>query len=167
MRISIIVAMGENRVIGFGGTMPWHIPGDLKYFKEKTMGKPVIMGRRTFQSIGKPLPGRTNIILSGDQSFHADGATIAHDREEAVAIAKQAEGGDDEIMIIGGAKVYTHFAELTDRIYLTQIHAKPEGDTFFHEFDLNQWVEFSREDHDGGLSYSFIVLDRSPNTKKH
>ncbi|MBT3767460.1 MAG: dihydrofolate reductase [Rhodospirillaceae bacterium] len=162
MRISIIVAMGENRVIGFGGTMPWHIPGDLKYFKEKTMGKPVIMGRRTFQSIGKPLPGRTNIILSRDQSFYADGVTIAHDRKEALAVAEQAIGGDDEIMIIGGAKVYTHFAELTERIYLTQIHAKPDGDTFFHDFDLNQWVEFSREDHDGDPSYSFIVLDRPP-----
>jgi dihydrofolate reductase len=108
------------------------------------------------------LPGRTNIILSRDQSFYADGVTIAHDRKEALAVAEQAIGGDDEIMIIGGAKVYTHFAELTERIYLTQIHAKPDGDTFFHDFDLNQWVEFSREDHDGDPSYSFIVLDRPP-----
>jgi dihydrofolate reductase len=162
MRVSIIVAIGENRVIGFDGTMPWHIPGDLKYFKEKTMGKPVIMGRRTFQSIGKPLPGRTNIILSRDQSFQAVGATVVADRKEALAVAEQAEGGGDEIMVIGGAKVYTHFADLTDRIYLTQIHAKPDGNTFFHSFDLNQWIEISRQKHDGDPSYSFIVLDRPP-----
>ncbi len=162
MRISIIVAMGENRVIGFGGTMPWHIPGDLKYFKEKTIGKLVIMGRLTYQSIGKPLPGRTNIILSRNELFQAAGVTVVHDREEALAVAKQAQGGDDEIMVIGGAKIYTHFAPLTDRIYLTQVHAKPDGDTFFHDFDLNQWTEISREKHDGDPSYSFVVLDRPP-----
>lgn len=126
------------------------------------MGKPVIMGRATFQSIGKPLPGRTNIVLSRDASFHADGVTVAHDRNEALAVASQAPGAD-EIMIIGGAKIYTHFMPLVERIYLTLIHARPDGDTFYYGFDLDKWTETSRENFEGDPSYSFVVLDRPPN----
>jgi dihydrofolate reductase len=162
MRISAIVAMAENRVIGLDGAMPWHISDDLKYFKKITFGKPIVMGRRTFQSIGKPLPGRTNIVLSQDASFSAEGIVTARDKKGALEAAKHAAGGDEEIMIVGGAKIYTLFMENINRVYLTQIHAAPDGDTFFPTLDAAEWTESHREDHSGDPSYSFITLDRSP-----
>jgi dihydrofolate reductase len=163
MRISAIVAMAERRVIGSDGTMPWHVLDDLKHFKKTTLGKPIIMGRRTFHSIGKPLPGRTNIVLSRDVSFAAKGIVTVRDKESALDAAKHAAGGDDEIMIVGGAKIYALFMEIIERVYLTKIHAAPDGDTFFPTLDAAEWIESHREDHSGDPSYSFITLDRSPN----
>jgi dihydrofolate reductase len=163
MHISAIVAMAKNRVIGLDGSMPWHISDDLKYFKKITFGKPIVMGRRTFQSIGKPLPGRTNIVLSQDVSFAAEGIITVRDKEGALEAAKHAKGGNEEIMIVGGAKVYDLFMENTSRVYLTQINAAPDGDTYFPNLGAAEWIESYREDHSGDPSYSFITLDRSPN----
>lgn len=160
MKISLVVAMGENRVIGVDNRMPWHLSADLKRFRQITMGKPIIMGRRTHESIGRPLPGRKNIVLTGDPNYRAEGCTVVHSPEEAL---REAEGG--EAMVIGGSAVYREFLPQADRLYLTLIHREFAGDTFFPEFDRAAWREAAREDVDadpaGGLSYSFVVLEKS------
>ena len=163
MRVSSIVAMARSRVIGLKEAMPWHIPGDLKYFKKITMGKPIIMGRKTLQSIGKRLPGRTNIVLSKNISFAAKGITTVRDNKEALSLARKVVGDDGEVIIVGGAKIYNLFMEETQRVYLTQIHASFDGDTYFPKLNMDNWTEKYREDHSGYPSYSFITLDRSPN----
>jgi dihydrofolate reductase len=165
MRISLIVAMGENRVIGRGNRMPWHLPADLKRFRHITMGKPVIMGRRTHESIGRPLPGRKNIVLTRDPDYQAAGCTVAHDLDQAL---READG--QEAMIIGGAALYRDCLPLADRLYLTLIHREFAGDTFFPELDPEDWREAVREpdgtDPDTGLTYHFVVLERSDNPQR-
>lgn len=160
MRISLIVAMGENRVIGVENRMPWHLSADLKRFRQITMGKPIIMGRRTHESIGRPLPGRKNIVLTGDPNYRAEGCAVVHNPEEAL---REAEGGE-EAMVIGGSSVYREFLPLADRLYLTLIHRSFPGDTFFPEFDPSAWREVERIDLDdgsaNGLKYSFLILAR-------
>jgi len=146
MVISIIAAIAKNRVIGNKNSMPWHLPADFKWFKEKTMGKTIIMGLNTFKSIGeKPLPNRKHIILTDDQSYKVlENCVIATSVKEALKMVKP----DEEVMICGGASVYKQFLPLADRMYLTFIYQDFEGDTLFPEFDKNEWNEVSREDHE-------------------
>ncbi len=157
-RISIIVAMGKNREIGLSNSLPWEIAGDLKHFKEKTLGKPVIMGQKTFESIGKPLPGRMNIVLSRDEEFNCSGCLKAESVDDALDKAGEAE----EVMIAGGESVYRQFLPLADRIYLTLIDADFEGDAFFPEYDTSEWIEKEKQEMEGdGYKYSFIVLEKN------
>lgn len=159
MKISLVVAMGENRVIGVDNRMPWHLSADLKRFRRITWGKPLIMGRKTHESIGRPLPGRKNIVLTGDPNYRAEGCTVVHSAEEAL---RETEG--EEAMVIGGSAVYRAFLPRADRLYLTLIHREFAGDTFFPEFDRTTWREVERIDVDkdaaSGLSYSFVTLEK-------
>jgi dihydrofolate reductase len=160
MLISIIVAMAENRIIGSGNQLPWRLPADLRHFRELTMGKPVIMGRKTFESIGKPLPGRSNIVISQDPAFQAQGCT----RASTIAAALRAAGSVPEAMIIGGATLYAQCLPLAQRIYLTLVHESFSGDVSFPQFDAQQWRETARTDHQpdekNPHAYSFITLER-------
>src|SRR3989344_8266853 len=141
MIISIIVAIANNWVIGCKNALPWHLPADMRHFHELTMGKPVIMGQRTFESIGKPLHGRTNIIITFDKNYTVPECIVVHSIEESLAAAK----GFEEVMIIGGASIYKQFLPLTKRLYLTLIDADIEGaDAFFPEFDYSEWNEIER-----------------------
>lgn len=165
MRCALIVAVAENRVIGVDNKMPWHIPADLKYFKKITMGKPLLMGRKTFESLGKPLPGRPHIVISRDRSFQYPGIEVRHSLEEGFELAKAtAESmGLEEFMLIGGANLYQQLLPKVDRMYLTLIHARYEGDAFFPSYDDQEWRERSREDiqaTEKTPGHSFIVLDR-------
>ena len=146
VRIAMIVAMAENRVIGRNNQLPWYLPNDLKYFKAVTMGKPIIMGRKTYESIGKPLPGRTNIVVTTQPSWTADGVRVAHSIDEALTLAQSVAivEGADEVMIIGGAQLYTEMLDRVERLYLTLIHAEVEGDAHFPELDLSLWNPLSR-----------------------
>jgi len=139
--LCLIVAAADNNVIGHDGKMPWHISSELKYFRARTLGKPVIMGRKTFQSIGKPLPGRDNIVISRDASFSAAGTTVATSLDAAIAAAQvaAAASGAQEIMVIGGSDIFRQALPLADRIYLTRVAATPAGDTFFPALDPLQW----------------------------
>lgn len=162
MRISIIVALDEGLVIGNEGGMPWHLPADLKVFKAATMGKPIIMGRSTFESIGKALPGRTNIVITRNTGFEAEGCRVVHSIDDAIAIAN-AESAE-EAMIIGGGALYEQTIEIADRLYLTRIAAHLVGDTHFPAINVDDWQEVSREEHaaDGKNPFdlTFVVLDR-------
>lgn len=164
MTVSIIAAIAENRVIGNKNSLPWHLPADFKYFKEKTINKTIVLGFNTFKSIGeKPLPNRKHIILSNDQNITLpENCFLAKSIDEALEIAKSQQVS--ELMVCGGAQVYKQFLPLTDRMYLTYIHQSFEGDTFFPDFNINDWQEISREDHQFDLknlySYSFVVLER-------
>ncbi len=129
--ISLIVALDKNRVIGLNNAMPWHLPGELQYFKEMTMGKPIIMGRKTFESIGRPLPGRRNIVITRNPQYDAEGIELALSLDEAIKIA----GDVEEIMIIGGQQIFTESLPLADRLYITEIDHEFEGDTFFPEYE--------------------------------
>jgi dihydrofolate reductase len=166
MRTSLIVAMADNRAIGLEGGMPWHISADLKYFKRVTMGAPVVMGRKTYESIGYALPGRTNIVVTRNKDFHVADADAAHDVAAALRKARaiaEIEGGD-EVFVIGGAEIYAQAMAEADRIYLTRIHKESPGDAFFPELDEGGWQEVARETHPpespDGPSFSFTVLDR-------
>jgi dihydrofolate reductase len=163
-RIALIVAMADNRVIGRGGALPWRIPADLKFFKAKTMGKPIVMGRRTYESIGRPLPGRPNIVVTRGCGDYPEGVDVAPDAEVALAIAERhaRECGADEIMVIGGAALYEALLPRADRIYLTEIHEAVDGDTVFPNFDRGAWQEIEREDRDDihSAPVSFVTLDR-------
>ena len=170
MRISLIVAMAENRAIGLEGGMPWRISEDLKFFKAVTMGHPIIMGRKTYQSIGGALAGRTNIVITRNRDFEAANAEIAHDLDEALDQAMAVEelwGHDDatpEVFVIGGAEIYTQSLDRAGRIYMTEVRDTPPGDAFFPDFDKTAWRETDRQDRaqesDGGPAYSFVILDR-------
>ncbi len=148
MLISLIVAVAENGVIGRGGALPWRLSSDLKTFRRLTMGKPIIMGRKTFQSLGKPLDGRDNIVLSSDPSFEPKGVSVVDSLAGALTLARilAATRGADEIMIIGGADVFREALALADRIYWTEVKAAPEGDVYFPAPDMSEWSEVSRED---------------------
>ena len=160
MIISIIVAMGNNRVIGAKNTLPWKLPADMEHFRQLTTGKPIIMGQKTFESIGKALPGRTNIVLTLDKNFQASDCIIAHSIEEALETAKDFP----EVMICGGVSIYRQFLPLADRMYLTLIEGDFGGDAFFPEFDWNDWKVVERvenkPDTNNPYKYSFITLQR-------
>jgi dihydrofolate reductase len=161
--IALVVAASENGVIGAGGTLPWHIPEDLRRFKATTLGKPCIMGRKTWQSLPcKPLPGRTNIVVSRDPAFRAEGARLAADFESAVRLA--AQDNPNEIAVIGGEKIFAAALPRASRIYSTEISGHITGDAFMPRFDRSQWRETRRDGPHrcGSLSYSFVTLERLP-----
>ena len=159
--MNIIVAIAQNNVIGKDNQLIWHLPNDLKHFRKLTTGNVVIMGRKTYQSIGKPLPNRTNIIISRNQDFVAEGCMVVNSLTKAIEICPMPT---ENCFIIGGAEIYKHALELTNKIYLTEVHAEVEGDTFFPEIDATIWKEISREDHETDekhvFSYSFVELNR-------
>lgn len=147
MHISIIVAVAENGIIGANGQLPWRLSSDLKTFRRLTMGKPVIMGRKTFQSLKKPLDGRDNIVLTQDPFFEPQGVSTVDNLRDALTLARTLAltAGASEIMIIGGADVFAAAMPLATRMYWTEVHAKPEGDVSFPSYDQGDWVEVSRE----------------------
>ena len=165
MELVFVVARARNGVIGNAGTMPWHLPADLKRFKRLTVGKPVIMGRKTFESIGKPLPGRQNIVLTRDPDWHADGVTVVSNLAEAVAAAGlDPRARADGIMVIGGAQIYAEALPSATRIELTEIDAAPAGDTILPPFDPARWRETARESHPavaGAPAFAFVTLVRA------
>lgn len=160
MRIALIAAVSENGVIGDRNALPWHLPEELAYFRQKTLGKPVIMGRKTFDSMGsKPLPNRLNIILTHSLAFRATGCAIAHSMSEALAVvrASKTEGAYEEIMVIGGAKIYELFLPSADRLYLTVVHQTVSGDTDFPSVAWEDWHKISEQK---GLAFTVQVFDR-------
>jgi len=166
MLLSVIVAVAENGVVGADNSLPWHLPEDLKYFKKVTMGKPIVMGRKTFESIGKALPGRANIVVSRNPNFSAPGIELVQSLEEALELADQMARGDgeDELMVIGGAAIYQLAIPMADRLYLTEVHAEFSGDTYMPAVDWEQWIEVIRERHapenSQSPNYSFVVYER-------
>jgi dihydrofolate reductase len=161
-RIVLVAAVAENGVIGRDNGMPWRLPGDLKHFKNTTLGKPVIMGRRTFESIGKPLPGRPNIVLTRDATFRADGVEVAGSIDRALSLA--ARHPAEEIAVIGGGEIYAQALPHASRIYLTEVKASPDGTARFPALDRDEWHEVSRDGPHRGpndtYAYSFVVLER-------
>jgi len=162
MEISLVVAMGENRVTGAANGLPWRLPADLKHFKRVTMGHPIVMGRRTWEAIGRPLPGRTNIVVTRRADFEAPGAVVV----DSLEAAKASAGDAGELMIIGGAEIFEQALGEARRIYLTEIHAAFDGDTYFPQISEDEWACVSREDFDkddnNPYDYSFLVLERIP-----
>lgn len=161
--ISFIVAMANDNVIGKDGKMPWHLPNDLKYFKRVTTGYPVLMGRKTYESIGKPLANRRNIVLTRDKSFHADGIEVIHSLKEVEPLMKDSE----EFFVIGGATLYEQLLPLADRLYVTKIHAQFEGDTYFPQIDEDEWQVVHQEqgiiDDKNVYEHTFYVYERKQN----
>lgn len=159
MRLSLIVAMAKNRVIGKDNQMPWHLPADFAYFKKVTLGHPVIMGRKTFESIGRALPGRRNLVVSRNSAFHADGIEVVPSLDDALNKCAR-----DEAFVIGGATLYAEAIPRASRIFLTEVDASPDGETFFPPLDRDEWRETSRErreaDDKNVHSVSFVVLER-------
>ncbi|WP_262965013.1 dihydrofolate reductase [Methylobacter psychrophilus] len=162
MKISLIVAMASNRVIGLNNKMPWHLSADLKKFKKITMGSPILMGRKTYESIGRPLPGRTNIIISRNLDYQQNGCVVFNDLKTALEKACE---NTEEIFIIGGADLYQSILPIADTIYLTLINQEFQGDTFFPEIKLTDWSEVEREDitddSDAAFNYSFLKLEKT------
>lgn len=161
MMISLIWAMADDRVIGIENRLPWKLPADMKWFRQHTLGKPIIMGRKTFESFGgKPLPQRTNIVITKDEGYQADGIVVVHSIEEALKAAGEVE----EVMIIGGMSFYLQMLPRADKLYMTLIHERFAGDAWFPELDLNQWQELEREDHQADEknphAYSFVTMTR-------
>lgn len=152
--------MAENRIIGRDNALPWHLPADLKRFRRLTTGYPIVMGRRSYESIGRPLPERTNIVVTRRAEYRAPGCTVVHTIDDAFRVA----GDTDEIFVIGGAELYAQTLDRADRLYLTWVHARVAGDTQFPAFDLASWREVARERHETdaqhALPYSFVTLDR-------
>lgn len=165
MLISAIVAMSKNRVIGLDNKLPWHLSADLKRFRKLTMGHPIIMGRKTFESIGKPLPGRRNIVITRQTAYHPSGIEVSRSLEEAVRICQSGSDQEmkrDEIFIIGGAEIYKLAFSVLNRLYVTFIQKEFEGDAFFPEISPAKFQEVQREDHQGeGLEYSFVLFERT------
>ncbi len=166
MRLCLIAAVGQNGVIGTGNALPWRLPEDLQYFKKMTLGKPMIMGRKTYESIGKPLPGRTSIVVTSRTDWHPDGVVIVDSLSGGLAIARRIAERDavDEIMVIGGAQIYQHAMASADRIYLTRVEDSPQGDVFFPQVDARLWCEqrvAAVPAGDGVPAYSFVILDRN------
>lgn len=162
--MALIAAVAQNGAIGRAGGLPWHISGDLKFFKAKTLGKPVIMGRKTYDSIGRPLPGRPNIVITRNPKFAAEGVEVVRDLDGATALAQRLaqDTGAEEIMVIGGAEIYAQAMPSADRLYITEVAASPEGDAFFPEIAASAWRESFREAHEGGEGpgYCFVILER-------
>ncbi len=154
-QVVMVAAVADNGVIGLGGDIPWSIPEDLKHFRATTKGNVVLMGRRTFESIGHPLAYRTNIVVTRDPAWSADGVLVAHSVAEGIELAQKADG---DVMVIGGGHVYRDAMALADVQVLTEVHQSPEGDTHYPDFDRAEWTEVRREPHDG---YDFVWLERT------
>lgn len=159
--ISLVWAMSRNRVIGRNNTLPWRMPADLQHFRRLTTGHHIIMGRKNHEDIGKPLPGRTNIVLTQQPDYTAPGCLVVHSIEAALQVARE----DSEVFVIGGAMIYEQTLDLADRLYITEINADIEGDTLFPEFDRSGWTETSREEHAADeknpYPYRFVTLQRT------
>lgn len=164
MRVTIIAAMDSQRLIGKGDGLPWRLPADLRHFKALTLGKPVIMGRKTFESIGRPLPGRTTIVVTRDMGYHPEGVIVAHTINDALEAAREVAGDGGEAMVAGGANVYFQFLPRADRMVLTEVHGRFEGDTWFPAYNRRDWGVISEEHHpadeENSVPYSFITLQR-------
>lgn len=161
-RISMVLARARNGVIGADNALPWHLPGDLNYFKRVTMGHPVVMGRKTYDSIGRLLPGRKNVIVTRQKHFAVPGAVVVHSPEQAL----QATADAGEVFVIGGAELFTAFMDRTERLYLTEIERDYPGDVYFPDIDPALWTELSRESHEEqGLRYHFVVYERRPQAR--
>jgi len=160
--IAIIVAMAQNRTIGIDNTLPWRIPADLQHFKKLTMGHHMIMGRKTFESIGRPLPGRATVVVSRDRSLKIDGCVVVHSLPEAIANC----ASDPQVFVVGGAEIYVQALGLADTLYITEIQQDVTGDAWFPEFDRSEWLEASREIHrqetSETLEYHFVTYLRRP-----
>lgn len=167
IRLAIIVAAAENGVIGRNNALPWHLPEDLRYFKRVTMGKPIVMGRKTYEAIGKPLPGRTNIVITRNSAFRAEGVKVVSSLEAALELAGNvaAIDGVEEAVVIGGSEIYQSAIPLADRLYITEVHASVEGDAVLPRIDWAQWRETSREYHAAQApdhyDYSFVCYERA------
>ena len=153
-QVVMVAAVAANGVIGLDGDIPWSISEDLRHFRATTTGNTVVMGRRTYESIGHPLPHRTNVVVTRQRGWHAEGVFVAHGVEDAIALAQDFDG---DIMVIGGGHVYEAAMPLADLQVLTEVHASPAGDTFYPTFDRAQWTETRREPHDG---YDFVWWER-------
>lgn len=166
-RLAMMAAKAANNVIGRNNALPWYLPNDLKYFKKVTFGKPIIMGRNTWESLKGPLPGRTNIVITRQPDYSAPGAKVVADLDQALELAGHlvVVEGHDEVVVIGGAQIYQLALPRADRLYLTQVHADVDGDTRFPDFDPGEWREVVREDYaaegPNPYDYSFIVYDRA------
>ena len=163
--VSLIVAATRNQVIGLENQMPWHLPADLRYFKQCTLGKPIIMGRKTWESLGRPLPGRLNIVISRQADAELDGAEVFADLASAIERGQEwaAQQGVDEVMVIGGGQIYQQAIALAQRVYLTRIELELEGDTFFPVLDAEDWQQISAQAHpaqDTEPGYTFEVWQR-------
>ncbi len=161
MTVSLIWAMADNRIIGIDNRLPWKLPADMQWFRRNTLGKPIVMGRLTFESFGaRPLPGRRNLIVSRNPDYAAEGAEVFSSLEAALAATAE----DDEVMVIGGASLYAQALPLADRLYMTLVHTEAEGDAHFPDFDRGQWREVERTEHDADEKNphpcSFVVLER-------
>ena len=156
--LSLIVAIAKNRVIGVNNTLPWHLPEDLKRFRALTTGHHIIMGRKTYDSLGRLLPGRTTVIVTRNPDYKVDGAIVVNSLEAAIAAC----GDDNEAFLIGGAELYKDGLKLANKLYITEIDAEYEGDAFFPEFEINEWKAGERETHraESGLSFSYITYQR-------
>jgi dihydrofolate reductase len=160
MRLSMIVAMDDNRLIGKENGLPWHLPADLQYFKKTTTGKAILMGRKTFESLGRPVPNRRNIIITHNREYKAEGCEVVNSIDEALNLTQ----ADEEVMVIGGASFYEQTLPMIDRLYITKVDGEHEGDAYFPSFNEEQFIEISRETHlpddKNQHTYHFIVLDR-------
>jgi len=161
MIVSLIAAVSENGVIGADNALPWRLPDDMKWFRRHTLGKPIVMGRRTFESFGgRPLPERLNVVMTRDAGFSAPGCVVVDSAHAALAAA----GDADEVMVIGGESVFRAFADRVDRVYLTRVHAELSGDTRFPDLDLSSWRELHREEHPADArhahAFTFLILER-------
>ncbi len=163
MTISLVVAAATNNAIGKDGKLPWHLPNDMKYFKNVTWGMPVVMGRKTFEALGKALPGRKNIVITRQSALKAEGIVTVKKIDDALFVAKQTDA--KEIMVIGGGEIYKTLFPKANRIYLTRIDAEPEGDTFFPSLNPKEWHLVSQKDHEAdeknAYNYSFQVWERT------
>lgn len=164
MKISLIAAVAQNGVIGHKNDLPWHLPDDFAFFKRKTSHHPIIMGRKSLESLGKPLPNRTNIVLTRNTHFLADGVTVVHTLNEAIAEASTIN--QSEIFIIGGAEIYQMAMPVATTLYITEIHQAYEGDAYFPPFDKHQWAEVSRRSHPAderhAVAFDFVEYERKP-----
>jgi len=156
--LSLIVAIAKNRVIGVNNTLPWHLPEDLKRFRALTTGHHIIMGRKTYDSLGRLLPGRTTVIVTRNQDYKVEGAIVVHSLEAAITAC----GDDNEAFLIGGAELYKDGLKIANKLYITEIDAEYEGDAFFPEFEASQWFAAQRESHqaENGLGFSYITYQR-------
>ena len=154
--ITLVVAVADNGVIGHQGRMPWHLPADLAHFKLLTWGKPIVMGRKTYESIGRPLPGRTNVVVTRDAAWSHPGVVVAHSLEAAFIAAAGAPGAP-EVMVIGGAQLYAESLPRASRVEFTQVHGSPAGDTHWPALDLKQWREIARHEHAADARNAFAL----------
>ncbi len=159
-RVSVIAALAKNRVIGIENRLPWRLPEDLAHFKALTLGHPILMGRKTFESLGRPLPGRTNIVITRNPDYRPEGCLVADSIAGAIALCQDA----DEVFFIGGADLYAQAIPLADRLYLTEVEIEAQGDAWFPDYDRSAYREISRESHTGGkgdaLAFDFVVYER-------